>query len=178
MKHPHLAELLARTDATTGAIEAAVTPLSAEALAWRPAPDRWCVADVLEHLSLVMSLYEPPLRTAIADRSASDAAYRPGWLQGKFIAIAGVGGRSVRAPKSFAPRVAAGAESQALARFLGHAGTLRELIVAADGRELNGRRFRSPITRLIRFTPGEALTLMVSHNERHAEQIERVIAAQ
>ncbi len=178
MPHPHLADLLARNDATIASIEATVTPLTAEALAWRPAPDRWSVADVLAHLSHVLAVYEPRIRDAIAAQPTGDAPYRPGWLQRKFIAIAGPGGRSVRAPKAFAPAVAPGDETDALPRFLGHAATLREFLVAADGRSLNGKRFASPITRLIRFTPGEALTLMVAHNERHAGQIERLVADQ
>ena len=40
----------------------------------------------------------------------------------------------------------------------------------SDGLPLNGPKFASPVTRLVRITLGEVLSLMVSHTERHVGQ--------
>src|SRR5882672_10199821 len=48
--HPRMAELVRRLDATHRLLHAAVQGLSDEAARARPAPDRWSVAEVVEHL--------------------------------------------------------------------------------------------------------------------------------
>ncbi|HZJ10320.1 MAG TPA: DinB family protein [Trueperaceae bacterium] len=49
--------------------------LSGEQLNWRPAPDRWSVAQCLEHLITIQSLYQPLLRRL------AEADYSPTWWE-------------------------------------------------------------------------------------------------
>lgn len=53
--HPRTSELLAHVDAHRAALERAVAEVPASDRERRPAADRWSVAEVLEHLSIVES---------------------------------------------------------------------------------------------------------------------------
>jgi hypothetical protein len=50
--HPRTEELLGQLDESRGVLRAAVDSVPSSLHETRPGPDRWSVADVLEHLSL------------------------------------------------------------------------------------------------------------------------------
>ena len=75
------------------------------------------------------------------------------------------------APKIFRP--AGEAPPEALDRFLAAQDALLTALASADGIDLNRWKLRSPATALLRFRVGEALELMVMHNDRHLDQAER-----
>ena len=51
--HAHLIEVLAKLDASRGALREAMAAIPIEARRQRPAPDRWAPVEIVEHLSLV-----------------------------------------------------------------------------------------------------------------------------
>lgn len=65
--HPHLAEVLGRLDAARGAVSAAVAGVPEGLRRTQPAPGRWSVAEVLEHLALVDRSFAQRMADAIAE---------------------------------------------------------------------------------------------------------------
>jgi hypothetical protein len=73
MAHPRIQELLDHLTASRADLRAAVETVAPEMRERRPAPDRWSVAEILEHLSIV--------EARVADRlTATLAAARIGGL--------------------------------------------------------------------------------------------------
>ncbi len=167
----HLDDLEARLEAVGEQVRTLATDLRADQLLWRSAPDRWGVADCFEHLVTTDSLYFPRLRAAI-DRAAPAAegerVYAPGLFARWFVRSVGPEGRmKLPAPKRFRPPPAGlGAPERLLAGQRKVAGFLEE----ARGIDLQSARFASPVSPLVRFTIGEALALIVAHQERHLKQ--------
>ncbi len=50
---PRIQEVLHHLDTTRTALKAAVSTVSADKVAVRPAPERWSVADIVDHLALL-----------------------------------------------------------------------------------------------------------------------------
>lgn len=171
-RHPHLRHLLSETEQTQAAFEAFRRDLSEAQLAWRPAPGAWSIAECAEHLVITDGRYLPRIQSALDRAAPSSADYRPGWFARWFLGIIDPEQpRKVKTAPSFRP---AAPDPAALDRYLALGEELRGLLQKADGLDLNGPKLSSPATRLVRFTPGEALTLLVRHGRRHLDQARRV----
>lgn len=173
------AALARRLGAFDAALRALVGPLSAAQRLWRPAPDRWGVADCCEHLLTVNALYLPRLGAALdaappPDPALDAAPWRPTWFGRWFVGAAGEGGRPIRAFAVFRPPPPA---PDAPERLLAQQDALRALLDRAAGRDLRAPRVASPLSRLIVLRAGEALEMLVAHQERHLAQARRVAAA-
>ena len=68
--HPHITEVFASLDESLAALRQAVDAVPPARRATRPAPDRWSVNDVLEHLVLVERSFEKTVRGAIEQARA------------------------------------------------------------------------------------------------------------
>ncbi len=178
----HLTTLRDRLDAIDGAARALAAPLAAVQRLWRPAPDRWGVADCFEHLIATGAAYYPRASAAlVADRpieparraALAGAPYRSTWFGRWFVRAAGPGGRRIRAPRPFVPPPA---QADAPERFLVQQGELRAILAAADGRDLGAVRVPSPVSRLLTLRLGDCLAMLVAHEARHLAQAERVRA--
>src|SRR3982750_3756815 len=69
--HSHLEAVFARLDASRAALRAAVDAVPSDLRRQRPAPDRWSVNEVLEHLSLVEGLFARRIGDAVAAPGAA-----------------------------------------------------------------------------------------------------------
>lgn len=140
-----------------------------------PAAGKWSIAHCLEHLATTSGAFRPHLESAIARGEQSPPellpAYRPGPLARWFIRMAGPGGRPLRAPKIYRPQEKPSPRAPEL--FAEEQLALLELLRRADAIDLNRWKLRSPATPLLRFRVGEALELIVRHNDRHLDQAER-----
>ena len=172
--HPHLADLTHRSAASTKRIVEARAALSPDQIIWRPDEGTWSFLDCLEHLVLSGDRYAPFIGPAIesGNRSSTsgEAPYRPTWFGKLFIRSVGPDGkRAMRAPGIF--KATGGATDGGLVeRFVEVQTRIGGWIRRADGVPLNGPKFRSPVTFLVRLTIGEGLTLLVAHTERHVNQ--------
>lgn len=180
-KQKYLRDLNAAARHVSERIEGLCRPLDTTALGWKPGPQSWSVAEVLGHLTRTADLYFPRIRqTMVRSRERSggeDAPFRPWWLARLFLLIVSPDSkRRLSAPAKFRP-VDREARPEVVDQFLERQQALEELIAETETCNLNHPRFGSPITALIRFSVGEALTILVRHAERHTLQIERVLAA-
>lgn len=155
--------------------------LSEEDLVWKPTPEKWSIAECLQHIIIANSAYikdiekrlqkaevktiEYPIRFSVTGRLfllAVDPKYK--W--------------KVPAPKIFKPtngnKVENGQET--LRYFLKlQDETMRtaEKACAYDHQHVNTY---SPLSKLLRFNVGEQLYIMMRHTKRHINQAKRVKA--
>lgn len=175
--HPHLNSLL--TDLDRNTVEfGRLTELPEQVLRHKPDPRRWSVIEVIEHLRVTGEQYYPALAAAIERAHAvggnPNEPYRPSLFARFFIHMAGPNSKArLKAPALFKPTPAF-EDISALRRFVDQQAVLRDLLVQADGCNLNRTRFPSPISNAIKFTVGAGLTLMVRHQQRHWLQIQRL----
>jgi DinB family protein len=152
-------------------------PLDPEQIVRRPSKGGWSVGQVLDHLCVTAELYEPRIRAVLlAGRPDAAAALRP-WkptLVGRLLVRAFERPARIPAPKRMRP--AATPRGGVVEQFLAHERTLVGLIEDATGFDWRRLRLASPISPLIRFNLGDAFFMLVVHTERHARQMERVIA--
>ena len=154
-------------------------PLDPEQLVRRPPDGGWGVGHVLDHLCVTSELYEPKIRARLRD-ARPDAAAAPREWKPTFI-----GGFAVRmferpaklpTPKSMVP--AATPRGGVVEQWLGHLDTLARLIEEASGYDWRRLRMASPAVSLPLkvFNLGDVFSMLVTHAERHARQMERVVA--
>jgi hypothetical protein len=175
----HLARLAALADENAAEVGRLVEDLDAARLLWRPSPERWGVADCLEHLIATGNAYHPRVRAAVEEAlraGARDAArdgapWRPTWFGRLFVRAAGPGGRSVRARGPFVPPPG---RVDSATRLLAQQDELRALVADAHGLDLREPRVSSPLSKLLTLRLGEALEMLLAHQRRHLEQAWRV----
>jgi hypothetical protein len=172
--HPHLLDVFSRLDASRAALGAAVESIAAPLRQQRPGPERWSVAEVLEHLSIVERLFTGRVADAI------DAA-RAGGLAGetadRLPLPDDIEARMAnRANKRSSPEVAlptgtldAAAAWKALES--GHQ-RLRALVEEVDGLALSGVMLTHPFFGTL--TVYQFVELMAAHEGRHTEQIKDI----
>lgn len=179
LQHPHLAQLRADLDAITERLTK-LRNCDEQLFRTRPHPKSWSIAEVLDHLRVAGEQYYGRLAQAIERSRASgapkNADFRPSLVGRMFIKLAGPESKTkVKAPKIFLPR-AQFDESTVLEELIEQQQQLATLIQDADSCSLNKTKFASPATRLVRFTVGDALTLLIRHQERHFLAVDRILA--
>ena len=152
--------------------------LSEEQCAWRPALNRWSIAQCLEHLNATARNYFPLINNTINNARPSGllgpGPYRHGWL-GSFYARMVLPPPRLRvpSPRRFTPPPDR-PMSEILPSFLNFQDRLQELIAYASGVDLGRATVISPVTSLIKFSLGSTLAIIVGHEERHLWQARQV----
>jgi uncharacterized damage-inducible protein DinB len=173
--HDHLATLTADAEAVRAEATRLRDTLSDEQLTWRSDPGTWSVADVFEHLRKIDKAYCRALDEAVERASPGADPYVPSVFGRLFIRSVSPGGLRVPAPTGVRPRpTPPGGGAEAVDRFLSQQEQVLGLIERADGKDLNRARVTSPMSRLVRLSLGEALTVVVRHEQRHLAQALRL----
>jgi hypothetical protein len=174
----HWEGLRAANRAVIDRIRGAVSGLSPEALARRPAAGGWSIAEVLEHLIVSADSYLEAVRALVQPKSNPQSNENTMWkpsLMGGLLVWSFRSPRKLRAPKMY--RLGLSPRPRALEEFVMRQEDVGRLLTEAGAIDWRGVRMRSPVTPLVRMNLGDAFTVLVSHAERHAGQIERVKAA-
>jgi hypothetical protein len=179
LESPNLLQtIVAESRKNSEAARKLVNGLSENQLNWKPAPDKWSIAQCLEHLTVSSAGFDQYFARAVAQgrerRTASDLpAYRPtlmgGWLIKQLLPETT---RKLPAPKIFRP--AASEVSGAAEKFLEQQERFLEFVRQAEGIDYNRTRLRSPVTPLMRYSLADAFVLTVVHAQRHLGQARRV----
>jgi hypothetical protein len=155
-------------------IRSTVAGLTPEELRQPPANGGWSIAEVLEHLIVSADSYLERLRNIVVrEKRAGDDPNRT-WkpsLMGRLLVQSFRSPRKMRAPKIYRPGLTP--RPRVLEEFLQRQEEASRLIAESADLDWRGIRFVSPVTSLVRMNLGDALTVLVAHAERHAEQIER-----
>ncbi len=174
--HPHLRTLLADVTTVTAETGRLRATLSDAQCIWKPEPGVWNVLECFHHLIVTDKLYGPRLRAAIekATRDGGSTPFRPSFFGKTFIRYVSPGSkRKIKTLRLFEPPPAL-TDVTVLQQFIDHQDELTALIHQADGINLNRGKFSSPASRLVRFSVGEGLTVLVVHQQRHLQQAQRL----
>src|SRR5512139_3292702 len=172
--HPHLSAALARLDSARSDLRAAVEAVPGSLRAQKPAPDRWSVNDVLEHLVLVertfLSSVVGKIVAAQAAGLASEVPQPQRLPEEMETRVRDRGNRRI-APDPVQPKGSVDAGSALKQLEDGHT-QLRQAVTAADGLAL------STVTHDHRFfgtlNVYQWIELVAGHEARHTEQLREI----
>jgi len=179
LQSPNLLQtIISESEASNAAASELAADLNEEQLNWKPGPEKWSIAQCLDHLAVTSSKFDQYLETALGrGRSkwpvTSPPAYRPtrmgAWLIKQ---VEPVTGRKLPAPKVFRP---SSSDIQgALQKFLDQQETFLNFVRSADAVDFNKTRLRSPVTPYMRYSLADAFVITVVHTRRHLGQARKV----
>ncbi len=148
-------------------------------LSWTSSPDRWSVAQCLDHLAVTSRQFNTYFTTAIKQGREKwpvtlDVPYRPSWVGGWLIKqVVPETTRKVPSPKLFRPSQSAAIEG-ALEKYLKQQKEFLGFVGETRGIDYNKVRLRSPVTPLMRYSLADAFVVTVVHGWRHLAQAKRV----
>lgn len=179
---------LQRTLGLQNAHAAATRQLPADLLRTRPAPDRWSVVEVVQHMNLSSGHYFRALRRLYDDPKSTlrpSPVFRPG-LIGAFSvrSMTPRGDGTIPMPmatlRMFDPaRTGPGAvenAEQVWDTYMEMLDGFHRMLEQARTRGLEGPRIISTLGPVIRFRIGDAFRFPIAHQQRHVLQIDRVVA--
>jgi hypothetical protein len=172
--HPRINEILEYLDNTRLDLRNAVDAVPATRREERSGPDRWSVAEVLEHLAIIDGRIGKLVAARIAAaRSAglgpeSDASSILDSIDRSKVADRS---RGVTAPDMLIPQ--SGADATAVwSRLEESRATLREAVISGDGLALSEIKQEHPVLGLINLY--QWLVFVGSHEARHTAQIREI----
>lgn len=180
MLHPQLETVIAEFQAAQARLHRLADALPEDRWARRAHPDKWSVAECVEHLNLTARAFLPLLEQAIAEArglgGAAPARYRRdpmGWLLWKMMPPP----VRFRMPTAaaFVPH-ADRPRAEALAEFDRLQAEQVRLTRAADGLPIDRVKVPSPFDKRASYNAFAALTILPPHQERHIWQAERAAA--
>ena len=174
---PELQDYVRQFEDVKSAARHLVEGLSDEQLRWKPAPDRWSIAECFSHLNVTADQYYPAIdrsmRLARERGLLGEGPFRHGFLMNRFIRMMEPPARrSFRAPQMFRPRTRALADE--IPTFFAHQSAIIERVHQANGLDLSRVKVVSPLTSLMRMSLGQCFGLLAAHERRHLWQAARV----
>lgn len=177
LHHPHLRQLHTTAEAVAREVAAFSERYDADALLWQPAAGRWSIAECIQHLVITDRAYFEPLDAAINAASPADDVppFKPSLFARLFHAFVKPDPRlKTSTLPAMDPSSADLDPDVVFADFADHQTTMLDLIQRAEGTAFHKQKFASPFLSLVRFTVGEGLWILISHQQRHLQQAQRV----
>jgi len=180
LRSPNLLEtIVAGAEENSEAARALVTGLSHAQLNWKPAPDKWSIAQCLDHLAIASQGFDGYFSDALARGRkkwpvSTGPAYRPSFMGGwliKYVSPEAV--KKLKAPKIFRPAESSNLD-EPLETFLKQQGRFIKFVRETNGIDYNKTKLRSPVTPLMRYSLADAFVITVVHGQRHLAQARRV----
>lgn len=152
------------------------TTLSPQLLSRAEDEGKWSIVNVFEHLQLASEDYLRQLKEGITRSSVNKTQKVEFTITGK-IFLQFVNNKitfKVPAPGLFMPASAAEA-NYIIRQFEKFQEELLRTSSQISQHDFNKIKVRSPLSSLLRFKGGEALHIIATHQERHQQQIERIL---
>lgn len=143
-----------------------------------PGPDKWSIAQVLEHLNIYCRHYitEIEKKLHLHQSKKSDFFY-PGLLGNYFTKLmqqtGKTGVKKMKSPKSAIPAAYPAAQDM-LEEFIYHQHQLLTLLQIAASANLNTIKIPTSMSRFIKLKLGDTLGFFIAHEQRHFIQIENI----
>jgi hypothetical protein len=164
-------------DANKNSVEAGrlAGELSDEQLNWKSTPDKWSIAQCLDHLAVTGERFDEYYTEAIKRGREKWPVREPiqylptfvgGWLLKR---VTPEVKRKIRAPKVFRPSQSV-TITGSLEKFLKQQDVFLGFVRAARDLDYNRIRLRSPVTPLMRYSLADAFVVTVLHGQRHLGQ--------
>lgn len=146
-----------------------------------PAPGKWSVAQVMQHLNSYGNYYLPAIARSLKKNRPAKLYFKPGWLGNYFTKLmqAAPDGRiknKMQSPKDHRP------ETQpdwlpVVNTFLSQQQQLLELLEQAKQKDIGTIRVPISISRFIRLKLGDTFRFLVAHEQRHFIQLRNALHA-
>ena len=150
-----------------------VDGLSEAQLQWSPSPERWSIAQCLDHLNngwLALTKLDRAMTRAAEQGVRSEGPYRHPLLGRLYVRFTEPPPKlRVPAPKAYRPKPAPPA-TEVVPRFFELQDEIAKRVVAADGLDLGKIRSSSPISRRFRMSLGQWFGFLLAHERRHLWQ--------
>lgn len=173
-------EHLRQFDDAVSEAEGLMNGLDEAALNWSPSPEKWSVAQCLDHLTITARRYAEAIEpvVAAAPKDSPDKPAKRGWLASWFIRSLEPPVRfRAKAPQPFRPQTTVSRD--ALIRDYGETHRrLREQIEASNGVDLSGVKVVSPVAGWIKLRLGDCYAVICAHERRHLWQASEVRSAE
>ncbi len=146
-----------------------------------PAPGRWSVAQVLEHLNFYARYYITAIEQKLhLNQSGPNRDFTPGWLGNYFTKLMKPTEEKTIASKMKSPSNAVPSAQPAaaamLTEFINHQHHLLNLLQIARTANLEYNRIPTSLTKLIKLKLGDTFRFFIAHEQRHFLQIERTLS--
>jgi hypothetical protein len=176
---PEIDEFRRQFEQLAADADALVAPLTDDQLHRRPAPERWSVAECIEHLNTTARVYLPLLDEGIAEAIRRGlygrGPYRYNWIGRFFVWILEPPPRfRTRAPKAFQPAPRR-PRQELMAAFRAYQVQYVDRLRQANGVDLARARVRSPAPYWLWLPLGSGFALTIAHERRHLAQAREVI---
>lgn len=150
--------------------------MSVQQLNWKLSVESWSIAQCVKHLEefnrqYLSSVQNSLLRTRTSN--SSTVLYKPGAIGALIMRMVYPGKVKAPAPQQFRP-VQSGLPLSVLQEFATVQQQIVELLDTAPKLDLKHIRVASPVTALLRIRLGDVLALLLLHERRHLEQMQRV----
>jgi hypothetical protein len=152
--------------------------LTKEQLNWKPAPERWSVAQCFDHLMTSNSGYLPIIDSVVNGHKKSSVWQKlpllPG-LWGKMLikSLDPKQARKIKAPKKFQP-AQSDVSGSIINDFSAQQRQLIEKIKATENLDLERIVITSPVASFVAYSLMDAYRIIVVHERRHFQQAQRV----
>jgi uncharacterized damage-inducible protein DinB len=153
-----------------------------ELLTRQPAPGKWSIVQILEHLNAYGRFYIREISKALSESNQlPDRMYNSGWLGNFFTnSMKPTTDKRVKnkmkAMKDYSPQ--SDLDSKAVIdEFLQQQQDMLNLLVSAGSRNIGRIRIPITITRFIRLQLGDTFRFIIAHNQRHFIQCANTINA-
>ena len=159
--------------------DAFVGPLSDAQFMWQLAPDRWSIAQCLDHLNMTARLYLPLLDEGIANAIRQglygEGPFKYWWPARLFVKMLEPPPRfRTKAPASFQPPPAR-TRQEIMAAFRAYQVQYIDRLRQSNGLDLARARVRSPAASWIHMPLGSGFAVITAHERRHLWQARHVI---
>jgi DinB superfamily len=164
--------------AVNSAATALCKGLTADQLAWRPHPEKWSIAENLIHLCTTTEVFLPTVDHAILESRSKKLLGQgpfPLGLYGRVLVWYVEPPPVIRlpAPKALRPQLP-GSPECVLENFLALQSAMMRRLTDADGLNLVGMRFSSPLASYVRMNLLEFFSVFNGHSRRHLWQATNV----
>lgn len=135
----------------------------------------WTLAQILEHVHMSNRAYLAPLEVVLRNPVKGDSPFKMGFIATQIMKNAGPNGNAP-APKGVVP--AKGPyDEKVLERFETDLRRLQDLAGKLDGVDLAKNKVKNPLIGIFNMSLYDVYELLIQHNERHVQQIERFAGA-
>jgi len=151
-----------------------------ELLTRQPAPGKWSIAQILEHLNAYGRFYIPEIRRALDNSNLpSDQIFNSGWLGNFFTnSMKPTADKRVKnkmkAMKDYTPQPDLDSKT-VIDEFLQQQQDMLKLLETSAQKNIGRIRVPITITKLIRLKLGDIFLFVIAHNQRHFIQCENTI---
>jgi len=156
--------------------------LPSAALQQQPVPEKWSVAQVLEHLNIYSRHYVNAIEQKLhLNQTEPNVSFSPGWLGNYFTNLMkpkadNTIAKKMKAPKNAIPSTQPDA-AKMLQEFIQYQHLLLNLLQIAKSANLEHIRIPTTLSKLISLKLGDTFRFFIAHEQRHFLQIQNTLTA-